>query len=153
MSYILSNLHESFAEARLAEVTRLMSDLNIKYAEEPDIEKELPGKTLEAWIICDMEKLLLCFTDGSWYFFYHDQGCCENVNIEDLSGDFSDLLGSPLTLAEIASNSTDNPPRANAESFTWTFYKFAVAGSYVTVRWLGESNGYYSERVDARKVK
>ena len=83
------------------------------------------------------------------FVFFHQQDCCENVSIEDVCGDLQDLVGEPLLLAEEVSGET--PVDFNEreyESVTWTFYKFATRKGYVDVRWLGESNGYYSEGVD-----
>ena len=85
------------------------------------------------------------------YVFFHQQGCCESVRIEDIVGDLSDLEGEVLLKAEETSNVFDLLNTAEqefSESGTWTFYKFATRKGYVDVRWLGESNGYYSESVD-----
>ena len=63
-----------------------------------------------------------------------------------MSGDPASLVGHVLEVAELRTNSADNEPEY-AESWTWSFYEFRTVGGSVTLRWLGESNGYYSEEV------
>lgn len=83
-------------------------------------------------------------TDGSIYVMRHQQDCCEQVMIEDIDGDMNDIIGKPLIMAEEVTKDDETA----SESGTWTFYKFATEKGYVTIRWYGASNGYYSESVD-----
>ena len=84
---------------------------------------------------------------GERFMFAHQQDCCESVDINDITGDLEDLVGEPLLIAEEVKGATE-PDAEHYESYTYTFYKFATRKGYVDVRWLGESNGYYSEGVD-----
>jgi hypothetical protein len=89
----------------------------------------------------------LVFENASERFvFFHAQDCCESVDINDIVGDLEDLVGEPLVIAEEVRGATE-PDVEHYESYTYTFYKFATRKGYVDVRWLGESNGYYSESV------
>ena len=110
---------------------------------------ELVGKVLVSVENIDNERLVFTVEDGSVYELTHYQDCCEDVRIEDITGDFSYLVGSPITMADESSNSEYE----NFVSRTWTFYKLATLKGYVDIRWLGESNGYYSERVDFVRTK
>lgn len=108
----------------------------------------LKGKTLTKIENDYIDELIFYTTGGEIYKMYHEQNCCESVTIEDINGDINDLIGSPITMAEEV---TEDDPNAD-ESGTWTFYKFATNKGYVTIRWYGESNGYYSEYVDFIKI-
>ena len=93
--------------------------------------------------------LLFETANGERFMFSHQQDCCERVDINDIVGDLEDLVGEPLLLAEEVEGETPvDFNERDHESVTWTFYKFATRKGYVDVRWLGESNGYYSEGVD-----
>ena len=111
----------------------------------------LLGKTLkEVKKNHDDTALLFTTTEDEVYLMYHQQDCCETVYIEDIAGDLDCLIGYPITLAEEASNSGLNEEYRDSE--TWTYYKLATVKCYVTIRWYGSSNGYYSESVDFIKA-
>lgn len=112
------------------------------------IIEELIGKTLVNIENIDDEALIFKCSNGEKYKMYHDQDCCEHVAIEDITGDLNNLLNSPLVMAEETTDEGEN----RWGTYTWTFYKFATIKGYVTIRWYGESNGYYSESVNIEKI-
>lgn len=101
---------------------------------------------VELWFFTD---------DGRKFVLHHEQDCCEGVSIDDITGDLNDLVGAPILHADEVTSHDENPAglsKKYQDSFTWTFYKFATIKGYVDVRWYGESNGCYSERVDFCEV-
>ena len=121
---------------------------------QPDIS-DLINKTMvrvEQTEVVGEDALVMETDDGMVYTFAHSRDCCESVTIESITGDLSDLVGSPLTMAEESSQDGKEaglafPGEYTRDSSTWTFYKFATIKGYVDVRFFGESNGYYSESV------
>ncbi len=107
----------------------------------------LKGKTLSS-IKENGYEIVFETTDGERYRMYHQQDCCESVSIESIVGDLEDLVGSEMLIAEeVEGQSPADFDDKYYESYTWTFYKFATRKGYVDIRWLGSSNGYYSESV------
>lgn len=96
--------------------------------------------------------------DGMHYRLMHHQQCCESVALVDLDGTADILTNTDILLAEISvsvasdediSETGNNP---EYEGGTWSFYKLATVKGYVTMRWLGISNGYYSQEVSFERV-
>lgn len=120
----------------------------------------LVGKTLVAIHVGD-EEINFLDSEGHKYKMYHQQDCCESVWLEDVNGDWDDLLGNPITVAEertsYAGEEGDiGEPADNSyidDSYTWTFYTISTIKGTVDLRWFGTSNGYYSETADFLQVE
>jgi len=121
--------------------------------------EDLIGRILVSVENHNNEELVFTLDTGEKYKLYHDYrwGYSEDVRIEDIVGDLSDLVGSPLLMAEEVSHANETPdgvPRKGLDpseyklSYTWTFYKLATLRGYITIRWYGVSSGDYSESVD-----
>lgn len=126
--------------------------MNEKYITESI--QQLLGLTLtKCWveknISGDVDEIYFLTNENKCFKMYHQQESCESVSIESIVGDLSDLVGSPILVAEESSNSIEGDDFSN----TWTFYKLATIKGYVDIRWWGESNGYYSERVSVEQIK
>jgi hypothetical protein len=117
--------------------------------------EEVLGKTATKVTQHGDASIHFTFSDGSEYEMVYEPDCCASASIEDVAGDLQDLVGAPLLMSEEVTNSDDAPPASDyaPESYTWTYYKFATVKGYVTIRWFGSSNGYYSETASFNRLK
>ncbi len=111
----------------------------------------LVGKTLSVVTQNGRDSIDFEATTGERWQMFYEPDCCAVCEIEDVVGDLQDLVGSPIVMAE-TSTSSDNPRHESDDSFTWTFYKLATVKGYVTIRWYGSSNGYYSEAASFKRL-
>jgi hypothetical protein len=139
--------------------------------------KDLTGLVFEnvRHLKCHGDELRLETCDGDVYRMYHEQDCCESVDLDEIIGDLADLINTPILEAREATNSNRQQaeidlvgdaeerlmmllksqaqpqPEYLDDSVTWTFYIFRTIKGSVTLRWYGTSNGYYSESVSIIK--
>ena len=118
---------------------------------------ELVGKTITeiSGGLGDERLVFTCDNGDKYQMIYYDD-CCASATLEDIAGNLEDLKGSPILQAEEAISENTNPEGVKVpeyqDSYTWTFYKLATVKGYVTLRWYGESNGYYSESITFEKI-
>lgn len=99
----------------------------------------------------ESEEVIFELEDGRIFKMYHMQDCCETVRLWDVVGEVRDILNTPILSAREESNTRapkDFTPSKWDDSQTWTFYRITTIKGSVVLRWLGASNGYYSESVD-----
>ena len=122
----------------------------------------LVGKTLTSVKVSkgDEEIVFVC-DNGDQFMLWHEQDCCERVTVDDICGDWEEILNSPILKAEETTNTPDGfvdpylpkgPECSYTDSYTWTFYRITTMLGRVVIRWYGTSNGYYSERVSFCKL-
>ena len=98
--------------------------------------------------IRDCENLFFKTESSRLFRMWHPQDCCESVYVEDVVGDFSWLIGEKIV--DAYETSGFNEVEYGQEQ--WTFYTISTFLDSVTIRWLGDSNGYYSTAVYFEEV-
>lgn len=85
--------------------------------------------------------IFINFEDGDRIKMYHCQECCESVQVEDCEDVSSDDLKESIihTFEEYTKSSGESGWGLQ----TYTFYRLITNSAYCTIRWFGESNGYY----------
>lgn len=118
--------------------------------------KDIIGKRIiDVKLSKGRDDLTLETSDGYTFRLYHEQDCCESVELSDDTTDeeIQSLRGQTILDYQMHTERPEDTERY--ESITHTFYTLKTMDSTVVLRWIGESNGYYSEEVneEVRKDK
>lgn len=109
------------------------------------------GKTFVKIELDDNDSVTFICADRTRYIMQHDYHCCESVTLDDVCGEWADIIGFPILDAYESKNADVPKDGERVDSFSWSFYNITTIKGTVTLRWYGESNGYYSESVDIEK--
>lgn len=107
-------------------------------------------ETYKTIIDSEIQRSYRTIDESITYRFYHSQDCCESVYLESVDGDILRLLNQVIIEAYESTNHSSDTD--NHESVTWTFYTIRTNLDSVTLRFIGSSNGYYSESVDIDRI-
>jgi hypothetical protein len=74
---------------------------------------------------------------------WHYQACCEEVVLESVDTELSEVEGTIKRFEETTLEVSSDEQWTSA-----TFYNITIGSTMFNMRWYGSSNGYYSESVD-----
>ena len=94
------------------------------------------------------KEVLITIKSGKQLRLYHDQDCCETVELVSIDGDICKLIGKPILSTELGVDEDYDGPEISDDSGTETKITLRCDAETVIMRWIGESNGYYGEDVD-----
>ena len=93
-------------------------------------------------------KVIFTTSDGSKYQMFHEQDCCETVELVEVIGDPLDLLNTPILEASCEEGGRDEKDSlVCGGSHTWSFYNLRTIKGFVVLCWLGWGNGCCFEGV------
>jgi hypothetical protein len=97
--------------------------------------------------VCAIDNEIILFEgDEVSYKLSHSEECCEDVHIEDICGDLSDLENTPIIRASTKTQNGENGYQQ------WTFYDIVTKKGAVTIRFIGETDSCYSLDVDVYRI-
>lgn len=115
---------------------------------------ELKGQIIESITgLTEGNDEVVITTNIGKYRLYHLQDCCEEVLINKVIGNVSDLVGEVIFAEEDAG--ANDPGWFNEkfyDSHTWTKYVLKTDNASLEFWFLGTSNGYYGEDVIFVKI-
>ena len=137
--------HKSFTDFK-----EWMEDSTIKdavfYGNSYDEQGELQGS---------VSAVLFTNNIDEHYAMYHEQDCCETVEVDGIYGDLVGIKGNNVVSCDRMTFSGPNHTEKRGyyeESVTVSIYKIVYRGGEMTIKWYGESNGYYDESVGFRTM-
>lgn len=132
-----------------------------------DVLAQLKGKAIKELII-DGDLYIKLETDEVFGFF-HDQSCCESVNLVN-QGEFSvgDIIGfATFNIFDLGEEVPEEIRRYDSTVISrLSFYTYQIENNWdgkdrvnfdtvkvVDFVWLGTSNGYYSDTIELKKFE
>lgn len=102
-------------------------------------------------VVANSEEVRIVTKNGHIFRMMHDQDCCETVTLASFEPeDVTELFGA--LVVDAFEDSRQATGDEASESGTWTFYRIVTDKGTLVLRWLGESNGYYSESVEFEHI-